>query len=768
MKENTNLHFRDNPISYGYISEAIVRHLLMAVLGFLSTKAQVMGSMLPFGLSVMAGVGKTFYPSVATGVFIGYFFPAISQNGFRYIASLFAILAIKVMLSPYKKISENPLFLSGITLGATAITNTLSLTGTPADTLTFLCESFLSAGGAYFVSRSYKALSRKTVGLSTDEMASLLITINILLLGLGEIKFYGISFGKTVGIVLILVASKYGGTLSGAVSGIAVSFASALSTGYNSSFFSYSLGGLITGIFMPLGRYAQCAAIVATVIIDSAIGGFSSDFFPALAEAILGCILFLIIPKKFATYIGKVFSLCPKIGENKGIKQALNIRLEMAANALREVSSTTEKVSAELSKINTPDFGHILNKIEDESCKGCNKRTFCWEKNRNLTVDAILDITKSVKGITPENDNAINELKSRCIRFSRLNESAIKRYTEYMSSLASENRIDEVREVVCNQFYGISDMLIELSKDLQSEESFNQSVALAVAAALKNLEIHAEETSAKTDKYGRTTVTVKVKSSPEIVLNKKEIMKICSLACELQFDIPLICENKDGIYITLSEHAIFKAEVGVEQLSANENIISGDAYNYFNDGKGHLIMILSDGMGTGGRAAVDGAMASGLMADLLKAGFGYNCSLKLLNSSMLFKSSDESSATLDIAAIDLFTGEVNLYKAGAAPTLVKRSGNCGKAVSTSLPIGILENVSFDTARIKLKDNDVILLLSDGAVSDGTDWIKAELESFKDGTAQELAERICGCAKRRQREYDNDDITVMAAILEKAV
>ena len=100
----------------------------------------------------------------------------------------------------------------------------------------------------------------------------------------------------------------------------------------------------------------------------------------------------------------------------------------------------------------------------------------------------------------------------------------------------------------------------------------------------------------------------------------------------------------------------------------------GDNYKYFNDGKGHFLMVLSDGMGTGGRAAVDGAMACGLMTRLLKAGFGYDCSLKFLNSSMLFKSTDESLATVDGANIDLFTGQVQLFKAGAAPTVIRRSG----------------------------------------------------------------------------------------------
>ncbi len=36
--------------------------------------------------------------------------------------------------------------------------------------------------------------------------------------------------------------------------------------------------------------------------------------------------------------------------------------------------------------------------------------------------------------------------------------------------------------------------------------------------------------------------------------------------------------------------------------------------------KGRFVAIISDGMGTGGRAAVDGAMASNIMGNLVKAG----------------------------------------------------------------------------------------------------------------------------------------------------
>ena len=346
--------------------------------------------------------------------------------------------------------------------------------------------------------------------------------------------------------------------------------------------------------------------------------------------------------------------------------------------------------------------------------------------------------------------------------------AAYKRYSDYASRVAAENRIDEVRGVVSDQFDGISAMLSELSRELEKDDRFDNSAAEKAAAALKNLDIRVEECSSKTDKYGRMTIEMRVKKDPSLIINKLQVMKMVSVVCERDFDIPSVSENGGEIFIVLNEHAALRVDVGVEQKCASDSAMCGDAYKYFFDGRGHFIMILSDGMGTGGRAAVDGAMASGLMCRLIKAGFGYDCSLRILNSSMLFKSTDESLATVDIASIDLFTGRVELYKAGAAPTLVRRSGRTGKAESTSLPAGILREVSFDKAVVRCKENDIVVLMSDGAVSEGTEWIKDEIEGFEGGTAEQLSERICEGAKRRRTDGHEDDITVMTAVIKRAV
>ncbi len=769
MKDIVKISAQREKIKTEAIITAGIMHFLAALTGFIAARAVTVDKLLPFGLSFLAGASLTYTPATAIGVFFGYFIPALGSGGFRYIAALFAILAIKLLLSNYKKLSEGPVFLSFISLLASFLTSAVTLGGISFSFLTALSEALFVAGGAFFVSKCYKALPMAVSGLAADELASLFVTVGMLLVGVNEINFNGISLGGILGIALVLVAAKYGGILSGCICGTAVSLSLLLSGASGEIAVIYAFIGLVAGVFSAMGKYIQVAVPMVFSLIGSAVTGNPILIAATVIESALGSAVFLALPRKIGIYVSKIFSSSPKTNANDGFKKSLAMRLEVAANALCDVSQTVEQVSMELSKINSPDFGTVITAIEQDACAGCKLRIHCWESRRDSTVNAILDMTKAVKEGSRSPENGVpDEFKGRCLRVSQVANAAYKRYSDYTSKIAAENRIDEVRSVVSDQFDGISYMLSELALDLERDSRYDNSVAEKAATALKNLNIHTEECSSKTDKYGRMCIELKVKKTPELIINRLQVMKLVSIVCERDFDVPAVSESGGSIYITLNEHAAIRVDVGVEQKCASDTAMCGDAYKYFFDGRGHFVMILSDGMGTGGRAAVDGAMASGLMSRLIRAGFGYDCSLKMLNSSMLFKSTDESLATIDVASIDLYTGKVELYKAGAAPTLIRRSGRTGRATSTSLPAGILREISFDKAIVKCKIGDIVVLMSDGAVCEGTEWIKEELENWSDGTAEELASRICEGAKRRRTDNHEDDITVMTAILKKSV
>ncbi len=746
---------------------ALSLHILTAAVGFISAKGIVFKTLMPFGLAFLGGCNTVFLPSVALGAFIGYFIPAIGNGGFRYIAALLAIVAVRLMLSGYKKICEHPIFLGAVAVVANAVTSIISYSGIPTDALKLAAECILLFGGVFVVSRTFICLTRSGAGFSSEELACLLGSTTVLIIGVFNFYILGISIGRTAAVFLILVSAKYGGVNAGSICGIAISVAAAVTNAFEGGFGIYAFLGLSVAVFGSLGKYAQAITALATGIIGLSFMEFKLGSGAFLTEILIASFFFLLIPRSFGITIAKFFYTPPRLMSKSYLNNALNMRLSLASNALLDVSSTVSQVSEELAKINAPDFKNVLSFIEQDACAGCKLRIHCWETKNSATIESVMQMINIIKGADTElNNSVLDEFRGRCLRVKKMEDTVKNRYSQYASLISAENRICEVRQVVSEQFEGISDMLNELATDFKNEEQFDAHCAEAAASALGGLGIKVLESLAKINKYGRISLEIKIELREDTVINRLQIMKLLSLACERDFDIPNLSKNGDSAIITVNEQARLRIDIGVEQYCAVSGSVCGDSYKFFNDGKGHFIMVLSDGMGTGGRAAVDGAMASGLMSRLIKAGFGFDCSLKILNSSMLFKSSDESLATMDIASIDLFTGNTELYKAGAAPTLVRRGGHSGRAESHSLPIGILKEVSFDRAGIHLKNDDILLLVSDGVTANGTEWIRDELENWGEGSAQDLAEYICEGARRRCADARTDDITVMAAIIEK--
>lgn len=155
-------------------------------------------------------------------------------------------------------------------------------------------------------------------------------------------------------------------------------------------------------------------------------------------------------------------------------------------------------------------------------------------------------------------------------------------------------------------------------------------------------------------------------------------------------------------------------------------------------------------------------MAVGLTSRLIKAGFGADSVLRLVNSALMVKSGDESLATLDVASVDLFTGRLESLKAGAAVSLLRSMGRVSRIEKASLPVGILQDAAFERSTDTLTDGDILLLLSDGAVSEGVAWVEETLRDFDAaGSMKRLAEEIAVEARRRQQGAREDDITVVA-------
>ena len=161
-------------------------------------------------------------------------------------------------------------------------------------------------------------------------------------------------------------------------------------------------------------------------------------------------------------------------------------------------------------------------------------------------------------------------------------------------------------------------------------------------------------------------------------------------------------------------------------------------------------------------------MAARLTGQLLRAGFAAESAARLVNVALGLKSAEqESGATLDLLTVDLYTGRAGLFKAGAAPSFLVRGGLPRMLEGASLPMGVLESLVGRSTTFALDSGDWVVLVSDGALTDGTEWLTQQLQlcARLGHTPQQAAETIADAAARRAGEKQ-DDITVAVFALGK--
>ncbi len=100
---------------------------------------------------------------------------------------------------------------------------------------------------------------------------------------------------------------------------------------------------------------------------------------------------------------------------------------------------------------------------------------------------------------------------------------------------------------------------------------------------------------------------------------------------------------------------------------------------------GKYLIAISDGMGSGKEAKKASSSAVKMLNRMLSSGFDKDTSLELINSSMYINSKEDSYATLDIAILDLYSGNMEFMKNGACPTFIKNKKDVTVVKSISLP-----------------------------------------------------------------------------------
>ena len=192
--------------------------------------------------------------------------------------------------------------------------------------------------------------------------------------------------------------------------------------------------------------------------------------------------------------------------------------------------------------------------------------------------------------------------------------------------------------------------------------------------------------------------------------------------------------------------------------------VCGDQLAVFEVGS-TLYLLLSDGMGSGQDAHREAAMTVRLLQQFLQAGIDPGPAIKTLNAALRLRGEDGGGfTTIDLLALQRGSGSAALYKCGAAPSYLKRSGLVTRFTSTSLPAGLQQNgQGAECSRFSLPGGSFFVMVSDG-IADETDdeWLQNLLSGWSGKDADALTQLIL--TESRSRKGLSDDSAVLVVYL----
>ncbi|MDE6745168.1 MAG: SpoIIE family protein phosphatase, partial [Oscillospiraceae bacterium] len=319
------------------------------------------------------------------------------------------------------------------------------------------------------------------------------------------------------------------------------------------------------------------------------------------------------------------------------------------------------------------------------------------------------------------------------------------RLSQMEKRYGSEN--GSMRELALEHLTETEDMLNYLGGGAETFLSCDENLSEHILSVLKQCGAKKPSAAALFDKEGRLYIECFYRG---VLSERTDTLaeRLCEIS-DRELDKPSSLTLDGVTHLRFHELPVYEAEIGKACVSGRE-YVSGDSDAVFRDGLGNLCILLSDGMGSGVRAAVESRMTVSVMTRLLRAGIGSSAAVRMLNGLLITKSPEEIFATIDLLKINLFTGKAELVKLGAAQTFLKTNGTVKTVESRTTPVGIVGSCEIDKRTAQLSDGDQIVMITDGICEECFPRVR-ELMLSIGVTAQDCAERIVAAAEKDKEE-----------------
>ncbi|WMJ90556.1 stage II sporulation protein E [Anaerocolumna sp. MB42-C2] len=608
--------------------------------------------------------------------------------------------------------------------------------------------------------------------LDNEQIISIAVILAVFIYGVPEFTALGFSLSMTIALFSILFTGyKYGagyGALAGAACGVIL----ALKTGQPNQIGLMCMLGIVAGTFRELGRFVTIALYSTGVIILGELyqnTQISMSGFGALASC---AVLFLLLPK---TLIYKVNPGDEGEKEDIFVKQSIqNVakgKLRDFSESFHSLSNTFSTISEKRTALSKKDKSEIFDEISEHLCKDCSNCNICWESYFYETYQGayhILDVVEQNGAI------AISEVPvefaNRCIFLDNFLAETKRVFEMAKLNLSWINRMAESREAIAGQLSEVANIIDDFSLDLYRTVETPEASKNKLIYHLKANHIVVKRIAVFEKRNNKREIYMTARTERGRCITTKEAAGLISDVFDKRMRPSDGCKKvitKEYETFIFVEDANFSVYTGMSKMTKEGGRISGDNYSFIYPDPGTLVMTLSDGMGTGETACEESESVVELLEQFIEAGFRKESAIKLINSILVLRSEEQTFSTIDMSVINLYTGICDIIKIGASTTFLKREERVEAVSSTTLPVGILNQVDYDVVTKKLNDGNFVIMITDGVIDcipgDEKEKFMADfIKDLKMNNPQEIANAVLNQALELNGWVPKDDMTVLVA------
>lgn len=753
--------------------EKILEVIFIFAASYLMGHINFFNALNPVGIAFCGacmGMEGIFYMS-AFGCFIGYVTGSRFFGFYGYAVSL-AIMAVFVFWQEGKKhklterkkavISSVSLLLGGLTVSAL---NEMSI----FLAVRAVVESMAVGALCVFLGRGIKTaeskISRRV--LTEDEALSIFVPFIFIIASLSGSEIFGVSLKMFLSVFFMLSVSYVFGAAAGGSAGCILGFVLIMCGVCDYTFLCVmSFGGIMCGFFGRNNKTAALLSFAVSSVVPAFYMGMEQDRAGAVMS-VLGALLFLAVPQRFFDGISTYSSGKKEFDENKyfiRIREYTEKKLSNLAKSFKALSDIFGGNKYEENMLFSSGTAKIADAAAERVCSGCGLGIYCWKAKNAETYAAVYSMISDFE----ENGKVdIKKIPSAfgksCVKLKSLAEAVNSCCREFQTARIWKNRIDESRNIICRQLLSLSKIVKETAENTNFRPVFDESAEKEICRRLEKDGIFIENVSVRTGKNEDVYVMIESNDCGGkercSCLFKQEISSVLGRTMVLKSKN---CSGKNCIS-TFEEEPVFGCSFVHCMAVCGGGEVSGDSFEAKKYGSYNFTAAISDGMGTGEKAARQSRKTIEKFNSLMEADFDAETAVKAVNCSLTGEF-DESFATLDVLTIDLKSGKGKIIKNGGSSVFIIRNGNVTAVRSTSLPLGISCSSQSDITSFSLENKDIVLMVTDG-ITDGVKWENEENEIKKvlaDSTdIKKLCAGIIENAVKRDGGTPKDDMLALA-------